>query len=70
MQIQEKAISLSINNVLIHIPLLEQHKYICDTEFALVPHGDLTSIIKTIDESHWIYKILEENFSENPLKLW
>ena len=20
--------------------------------------------------SHWIYKILEENFSEDPLKLW
>ena len=28
MQIQEKTILLSINNVLIHIPLLEQHKYI------------------------------------------
>ena len=69
-QIQKKAISLSINNVLIHIPQLEQHKYICDKEFAPVPLGDLTPIIKTIDESHWIYKILEENFSEHPLKLW
>ena len=39
-QIQEKVISLSINNVLIHIPLLEQHKYICDKECASVPRGD------------------------------
>ena len=35
-----------------------------------MPRGDLTPTIKTIDESHWIYKILEENFSEHPLKLW
>ena len=32
--------------------------------------GEMTPIIKAIDESHWIYKILKENFNENPLKLW
>lgn len=25
---------------------------------------------KKEDSSHWIYKILEENFREDPLKLW
>ena len=70
MHIYEKSISLSIKNTLVNIDLLTQHKYVCDKEFAPVPRGEITPIIKVIDESHWIYKILEENFSEDPLKLW
>lgn len=26
--------------------------------------------IQVLSEKHWVYKILEENFSEDPLKLW
>ena len=70
MHIYEKSIALSIKNTLVHIPLLEQHKYICEKEFVPVTRGEMTPIIKAIDESHWIYKILEENFSDDPLKLW
>ena len=70
MHIYEKCIALSIKNTLVNISLLEQHKYVCEKEFAPVPRGEMTPIIKAIDKSHRIYKILEENFSKHPLKLW
>ena len=40
----EKGIALSIKITLIHIPLLEQHKYICEKEFELVLRGEMTPI--------------------------
>ena len=69
MHIYEKELALTVKSTLVHIPLLEQHKYVCNRDFAPVPRGEMTPIIKAIDESHWIYKVLEENFSEDPLKL-
>lgn len=26
--------------------------------------------MKTLEETQWLYEILSDNFSENPLKLW
>jgi hypothetical protein len=73
-------IALNINNGINKIPFLPQHKYKCHKGFAPSQRGDQTAkteIIKiesnkinTLSEKHWVYKILEENFSEDPLKLW
>ena len=67
MHIYEKGIALTVKNTLVQIPLLEQYKHICHKDFSPIPRGEMTPIINIIDESHWIYKILKENFSENPL---
>jgi hypothetical protein len=73
MQIYHKFVALTLKKELVNIPILEQHKHKCISDFAPTKRGEChihTITITTLDSSHWIYKILEENFSENPLKQW
>jgi hypothetical protein len=64
---------LTLKKELVDILLLEQHKYKCLSDFTPTKlgesHTNALELISTLDSSHWIYKILEENFSEDPLKL-
>ena len=75
MQIHYKCVALTLKKKeSVNILILEQHKYKCLSDFTLAKRGEshtnALDLISTLDSSHWIYKILEENFSEDPLKLW
>ncbi|KAA3485339.1 RNA-directed DNA polymerase-like protein [Gossypium australe] len=57
---------LTTENTSVEVPLVENHKYICDQNFNPLRKEQ----IKQLETNHWLFKILENNFSEEPLKLW
>ena len=53
------------SNKKVKIPILPHHVNKCETGFTPVPHH-----ILTLDETHWMFPKLKDNFSDNPLHLW
>ena len=55
--INNRSLGLTLNKEMVEIPLLQQHKYKCDRGFSSVRKGEMSPIIKVLEETHWLYEI-------------
>ncbi|KAK8355346.1 hypothetical protein V6Z11_A05G282600 [Gossypium hirsutum] len=61
--IDKNLIILFAEKIFVEIPLVENYKFVCDKNFT-PPRKEQ---IKQLETDHWLFKILEDNFSEEPL---
>ena len=77
MIVEKQTVSLHVGKIdnleQIKIPLLDGPRYKCSEGFSPKKNSDTVKINEEtceLEQTHWLYRSLKENFSDNPLKLW
>ncbi|XP_059629145.1 uncharacterized protein LOC132271707 [Cornus florida] len=68
LQLNEKSISLTLKDkTVVEIPIQENLASVCNEKFS-PPKRESDALV--LQDTHWLYNSLRQNFSENPLTLW
>ncbi|XP_059663376.1 uncharacterized protein LOC132309041 [Cornus florida] len=68
LQLNEKTISLTQKDqTVVEIPIQENLASVCNEKFS-PPKRDSDALV--LQDTHWLYNSLRQNFAENPLTLW